>query len=191
MAAGITDVLEDIAQQAHEGRLSAGDVVNAFQHRGFGPLLLAPGLLALLPTGAVPGVPTIVGLLIVLVAGQMIIGRDEPWIPQRLRAASIEASKYQRVYQKVAPATRAIDKVLRPRLTVIVRPPAPRLIAIVCVLLALSMAPLELIPFMGAVPALVISLLGLGLTAEDGGVVALGVAILILGVVGGPTWLLL
>ncbi len=190
MAAGITDVLEDIAQQAHEDRLSAGDIVGAFEHRGFGPLLLAPGLLALLPTGAVPGVPTVVGLLIVLVAGQMILGRDAPWIPQRLRDASIQASKYQRVYQKVAPVTRAIDKVLRPRLGVLVRPPAPRLIAIVCVVLALSMAPLELIPFMGAVPALVISLLGLGLTAEDGVVVALGLAILILGVTGGPAWLL-
>ncbi|MEX1082468.1 MAG: exopolysaccharide biosynthesis protein [Halofilum sp. (in: g-proteobacteria)] len=188
MAAGITDVLEDIAQQAHEDRLSAGDIVSAFEHRGFGPLLLAPGLLALLPTGAVPGVPTVVGLLIVLVAGQMVVGRDSPWIPQRLRNASIQASTYQRIYAKVAPVTRGIDKVLRPRLRVLVRPPAPRLIAIVCVVLALSMAPLELIPFMGAVPALVISLLALGLTAEDGLVVALGLGILLLGVVGGPAW---
>lgn len=186
MPAGITDVLEDVDQQASGGRLSAGDIVSAFEHRGFGPLLLAPSLLVLLPTGAIPGVPTVVGLLIVLVAGQMVVGRSEPWLPGKVREASIDAAKYHRVYEKVAPGTRAIDRVLRSRLEILVTPPAPRLIACLCIVLALTFAPLEFVPFLGALPALVIVVLGLGLTAHDGAVVALGLIILVAGLTLGP-----
>lgn len=190
MAEGITDVLEDIDRQTGGDRLSAGDIVAAFEHRGFGPLLLAPALVVLLPTGGIPGVPTVVGLLIALVAGQMIAGRSEPWLPRRLREASIEGARYHKVYQKVLPATRVIDRVLRARLTMLVDPPAPRLIAILSVVLALTMAPLELVPFLGALPALVITLLGLGLTARDGALVAAGLGILVAGLVLGPAWML-
>ena len=80
-ALGLTDILVKLADEPDGSELSLVSVVETMQGRGFGPLLLAPTLMVLLPTGAIPGVPTLGALLIVLVAGQLVAGKRTPWVP--------------------------------------------------------------------------------------------------------------
>ncbi|QJX02492.1 hypothetical protein HML84_13100 [Alcanivorax sp. IO_7] len=56
-ALGLTDILRELAEWPDGGRISLVSVVDTMQGRGFGPLLLAPALLVVLPTGAIPGCP--------------------------------------------------------------------------------------------------------------------------------------
>ncbi|WP_339927585.1 exopolysaccharide biosynthesis protein, partial [uncultured Cobetia sp.] len=53
----LTGLLEELDREI-EGDISLGDILEHFNSRGFGPLLVLPALLVLLPTGAIPGVPT-------------------------------------------------------------------------------------------------------------------------------------
>jgi hypothetical protein len=45
--------------------------------RSFGSLLLLPGLMALSPLSGLPGMPTLFGVMVLLITGQLLIGRNE------------------------------------------------------------------------------------------------------------------
>ncbi|HEX5678125.1 MAG TPA: exopolysaccharide biosynthesis protein [Alcanivorax sp.] len=167
-ALGLTDILVKLADEPDGDELSLVSVVETMQGRGFGPLLLAPTLMVLLPTGAIPGVPTLSALLIVLVAGQLVVGKRTPWVPGRLRQASFEREKFQAAVARVRPWTERIDRLLKPRLRALTVWPFNRIGALACLLLAVAMVPLELVPFAAAVPALIIALYALALAAHDG-----------------------
>lgn len=164
------------------------DMIAAVSDRGFGPLLLVPALLVVLPTGAIPGVPTLMALVNTLIAGQLILGRRHPWIPRRLREISLDRRAYEAAYKRALPITRHIDRLLYPRLTLLVYGPGPRLIATLCLALGLIMIPLELIPFAAAVPATAIALLALGLSVRDGLLILLGLAVAVGGLTGIYLW---
>lgn len=184
----LTGLLSRLDDRVAGDRLSVGDMVATFEDRGFGPLLLAPALVALLPTGAIPGVPTVCAVLITLVAVQLIVGKRHPWIPRRLRRVSIERAKFNAAYQKVTPITRRIDRIVHPRLLMFTRAPAPRLVAALCLLLAWIMVPLELVPFAAAGPAFAISFLALGLSVRDGLMVVVGIVCATVALIGGVLW---
>ena len=79
----LTQLLEKL-DDANDGRtIHLQDVVDTFQSRGFGPLVTLPALLALLPTGGVPGVPTLCAIFIALIAVQQLFGRQSPWLPRK------------------------------------------------------------------------------------------------------------
>ena len=94
-ALGLTDILVKLADEPDGSELSLVSVVETMQGRGFGPLLLAPTLMVLLPTGAITGVPTLSALLIMLVAGQLVFGKRAPWVPGRLRQMSFERARFR------------------------------------------------------------------------------------------------
>ncbi|MFE8071421.1 exopolysaccharide biosynthesis protein [Marinobacteraceae bacterium S3BR75-40.1] len=93
-------------------------------------------------------------------------------------------SSFDRAYRRCRPVTLWIDRFLKPRLTFLLRPPLPRLMAAFCTLLALTMIPLELLPFAAALPALTIALLAMGLSGNDGLWLLLGMAVFAGGAAG-------
>ena len=90
------------------GKASVGDVVNKFESRGFGPLLLLPALIALLPTGAIPGVPSICGVTLCIICLQMAFGDEHPWLPAVLKNRSLiqKAGKCSRKVQTLRSKSR-------------------------------------------------------------------------------------
>jgi hypothetical protein len=177
----LTDFLEQLDDKTSGDTITLGEIVAAFKQRGFGPLLLAPALLVLLPFGAIPTIPTLCGLFIFLIGGQLLIGRDEPWLPERLRKVSFDRNKFKSALSKVVPFTKRIDSVIGTRLTQFITPPMSTIIGVLCILLALTMIPLELLPFAAAAPAWAIACFALGLTANDGLLVVIGLTITVAG----------
>ncbi|MES1940782.1 exopolysaccharide synthesis, exoD [Salinisphaera sp. T5B8] len=170
---GLLESLDSSAQgqadsHGSDDQLSIGEVLEVIGERGYGPLVLILALIAALPTGAVPGIPSVCGISIALVSTQLIFGKAHPWLPKRLRRLAIERHRYRQVSRRLIPWTRRIDRLVRPRLTVLVQGASTRLIGLACVALGLCMVPLEILPFAAAAPALGIALMGLGLTGRDG-----------------------
>lgn len=190
-ATTLTALFESLDAVGEGERLSIGEVLSVIGARGYGPLVLVLALIAALPTGAVPGIPTICGVCIALVSAQLVFGKAVPWLPKRLKRLSIERSRYKQVSYRIKPWTRRIDQLVRPRLTALTEGAATRLIGVAGVALGLCMIPLEVIPFAAAAPAMAIALTGLGLTGRDGvwvlaGLVPAGLAVwLIIGLLGG------
>lgn len=172
----LTGVLDQLNQAMDGERVSLGQLVAALNQRGFGPLLLAPALIAILPTGAIPGVPTLCAVTIALTAGQLAAGRRMPWLPAWLQRREIDRVRFSRAFDAARPVTYRLDRFIRPRLAIMVREPVPRLLALLCCALAVLMIPLELVPLAAAMPAAAIALMGVGLGARDGLLIVFGLA---------------
>lgn len=170
----ITGVLDHMDDKVQGDKATIGNIIDAFGGRGYGPILLALSLVELLPTGAIPGVPSMLAILVVLTAGQLVLGRRSPWIPHTLRKRGFSEKKFTQAREKVRPFASKLDKVIKPRLTFFSGAFSARLAGAVCIMLACTMPPLELIPFASSLPSLAIALFGVGLSAEDGLIMLIG-----------------
>ncbi len=164
----VVDQFEDRAE-AEDETVTVREALDAFEGRSFGPLLILPALVTLTPpVGMIPFVPTIMGTIVLLIAGQYLFGRTHPWVPDCIGERSVPQDKVLSVVEKSRPWARWVDGFLGKRLQVLVEGPMERVIACLCVVLALTMPSSELIPGLAAVPAAAILFLGLAITAHDG-----------------------
>jgi hypothetical protein len=166
--ANLTEILNDIQEDIDGDEIRLEEIVSRFEDRGFGPLLLAPALIAVLPTGAIPGVPTTCAVFILLISGQILFGKHHPWLPKRIRRFSVSKSKFKKGFQRVKPWTERFDRLLSQRFEFLTGDTGTRVVAFIAMILALLMIPLELIPLACAVPGLSIGFFAIGLSARDG-----------------------
>lgn len=175
----LTSILAELPEAAEGEELTVGEVLHRFDDRGFGPILLPPALIALMPTGAIPTVPSVCGLMIVFVAGQLLIGREKPYLPESLASMAIDRERVERAVEAARPWTKRIDDfVSESRWAFMSRQTSRRAVAGACVALGLAMVPLELVPFAAGAPAFVVALLALGLSSRDGVVTISGFVVL-------------
>jgi hypothetical protein len=172
-----SQILAALASQPGE-RLTVRDIMSVLQDRAFALLVVLLGLPNCLPMP--PPIPLVCGLLLALVAIQIVFGRPTPWLPRALLNRSIAQTDVERAVGRAMPAFRRLERVSRPRMTFLETPIAMRLMGAVILVLALGLlfAP----PFVGQIPlGLAVCLVGLGLVERDGLVVLGG---LVIGTVG-------
>lgn len=171
----ISALLDTLKKDIDGDSVSVGEVVKTFRQRGFGPLLLVPALIALFPTGAIPGVPSICGITLFLVCIQMAFGSEHPWLPEKLKHRSIAHDKLDSAIKRSRPYVEKVETLLAPRIEWLSDYPFTRIIAIYSGLFALAMIPLEAMPFAAALPAFAITLTAIGLTSRDGIFILIGI----------------
>lgn len=164
---GLIDELAAAAEEA-SGEVSVADVMDKVGQRSFGPLLLVPALVALTPLGGIPGLPTLLAAFVVIVAGQLLAGRHGFWLPQVLMRRSVKPDKLKTSVSYARPVARVVDKVLGARLAWLTRAPFIHVAAAVCILVAFTVPPMEVVPFAGTVSWVAIAAFGLALIAHDG-----------------------
>ncbi len=176
MSNSIADLLDEMYDE-NSDKTSLGKVIERFEDRGFGPLLLVPALVALLPTGAIPGVPTICGITLFFICIQVAIGQKSPWLPRTLKEKEVDSDKLESAIDKAKPYVRKTEKLLKPRLTFLSDTPAKNVVAAYCAIAALCMIPLEALPFAVALPAFALCITALGMTNRDGVFLAIGMTL--------------
>lgn len=169
----LTQTLDELSQIQGE-RVSIDEILQKFRSRGFGPFLLAPCLITILPTGAIPMVPALSGVVIAFTCVQLLLGLEHPWLPSRLREFTIPKGRLKNGIYLARPYTAKIDKILHERLTLFLHPLSKILTATVSLLLSLIMILIGFIPMLPATLALPIFFFGLGFIARDGLIIALG-----------------
>lgn len=165
-----SQVLTDIGAR-DDPKLYLGELVNAFGERGFGALMLFFGLMNI-AIGIIPGTTTILGAPLLLMGLQLIVRRDQLWLPRWALRRSIDRSAYSAGLDKVLPRLRMVERLSRPRLPVMTSEVSEVLIGIATFALAFIL----ILPIWGGnlVPALIISTFGFGLMQRDGIVVLIG-----------------
>jgi len=143
-------------------------MLQATGQRSFGALLLVPGLLVFSPLSGIPGLPSLFAVMVTLIALQLLVGRRHIWLPQWLLRRTASRSKYDRAMAFLKRPAGFIDRLLRRRLTFLTEGIAVRFNALLCLLIAATMPPLELIPFGNSTAGAALSILGLGMMARDG-----------------------
>lgn len=162
----ILDRIEGLAKNKDE--VALGDVVEALGNRGYGPFLLVPALLEMSPIGGIPGLPTVLAAIIILLAVQMLIGRKHLWLPGFLTRRSVSSSKARKATSKLRGFARFMDRWFHGRLPKLTQGAFVRVAAFLCICLALTVPPLELLPFASTAPMAAIAAFGLALLVRDG-----------------------
>lgn len=182
--------LEQMAQ-GHE-RVTLHDALHTFGRRTFGPWLLLIGLITLSPIGDIPGVPTLMAIVILLVAGQLIFQHKHFWLPRWVMCRSVSAQKFSKAMRWASKPARFIDRFLKPRLEFFTGGAGAYTIAVLCIVIALGLPPMEFVPFSASGAGIALTLFGLALVANDGLVAVLGVVfmavtygVVIKGLIGG------
>jgi hypothetical protein len=137
--------------------------------RSFGPWMLLTGLVIVAPVvGDIPGVPTTTGLVVLLVAGQLVIGRSHFWLPDWILRRSVPSRKFQKALSWLRKPARFVDRLVHPRLSQFAGPAASRVIAGACAVIALGLPLMEVVPFSANLAGVALVAFGLSLIARDG-----------------------
>jgi hypothetical protein len=175
----VSDELERWLQS--EGTKTLASLIKVFEEKSFAILFVVLlGVPALpLPTG---GATHVFEIIAVLLAAQLIAGRDTIWLPQRWRNLELAGDRQQRFIAGLMRLIRRLERISRPRLRFLFDHRLSNIVFGVLVIagsLGAFLAP----PFTGldTLPALGVVLLSLAVLLED---FALVVAALVVGFAG-------
>ena len=171
-----------------DGDKTLGSIIELFEKKSFALLfILLLGVSALpLPTGGATHVFEIVAMLLAI---QLIAGRDEIWLPERWRQLRLAGPNQQRFINRLMRTIRWLERFSRPRATYLFDHRLSNIVFGVLVLagsLAAFLAP----PFSGldTLPSLGVVLLSIGVLLEDLAIVVFAVVV---GVAGAALKLIL
>lgn len=168
----VSELLSALIRDCPGDRISLGHLLAGLGERGFGLLFLLLVLPSVVPTGAIPFVSTLFGIPLAIVAGQLALGQKRPWLPRRFLDKEFARADLERLLARTEPYMARIERLLRPRLSMLTSPIAERLVGLVCMLLAILLA-LPIL-FGNFPPGFAILLMSLGLIAQDGAFILAG-----------------
>jgi len=178
--AGLSQALERWLQGANEKTL--GSLIDLFEEKSFAILfVLLLGVPALpVPTG---GATHVFEVIAVLLALQLVVGRDEIWLPERWRKRELAGERQERFLTALMKVIRRLERISKPRLRFAFNHRASNIVFGLLVIggcVAAFLAP----PFTGldTLPALGVVLLSLGVLLEDFAIVIVGMVIGVAGV---------
>lgn len=179
------ELLGKMQPRARQDTFEFAEFWDVMEKRGFGPMLALPSFIACTPIGAIPGIPSLAGGTILLIALQILLGRRHPWLPQKVMQLNCDADQLRFIVDKVKPYAVRVDRFLVPRCFFMRQPVFRSFIALCCAGCGLVMIPLELIPFMGLIPAFAVFIMAIGMATDDGAVALFGVSLSLFGFVLG------
>lgn len=165
----LSDVIEGFGEDTRPV-LTVGQMLDRFDSRAFGAMLFVFGLLNCLPLP--PGSSTVLSLPILLLAPQMALGREIPWLPRKLVEHPLKRDDLRGLFRKLTPIVRRMELVTRPRLEILFGDAGERLVGLVCTLLAMVLV--LPIPLGNLAPGATVAVLSLALLQRDGLLALLG-----------------
>ena len=165
---GVNEILDDLCEVSHDGKVTIEEMADAFGHRGAAPFLIIPPLLEISPIGGIPGLPTFLALTVAVFAVQIVLGRDQPHVPGKLGRRGVSGDKLRAAVEKLRPIAGKVDGLFRGRLPALTTKPMRQFAALIVLGLCLIVPPLELVPFASTLPMAAILAFGLAFLFRDG-----------------------
>lgn len=159
----LSSILEELAVGAREA-ITVAQIRDAMGDRGFAALLVVFSAVNMLPLP--PGATLVLGLPLLLVALQMVLGSRTAWLPRFLLDKSIAVERFRGLSKRAVPYLRWIERLIRPRYWPFARDGADRVIGMIALVLAIAVT--LPIPFGNWFPAFSCALVGLALSERDG-----------------------
>lgn len=189
----LADVVEmiEVAEKDSAGeKVTVRELLAVFDDRSFGPLLffLGMGQVAL---GMLPFVSDGVAIVVILITGQMVVNRKQPWLPGWLLGRELSKTTVTGMVDRIRPWAERGDRIFRRRCSLFVGDVARWAASLLACMMGVLMYFLGFIPIPGlvSVPALALVAFGVGLTVRDGLVMLLGFVV-VLGSFGLGLWML-
>jgi hypothetical protein len=165
-----SEVLRDLVEGDGE-RVTFREILTELRHRALGFALLIFALPCCLPMP--PGIPTVCGIAVVIIAVNLIAARQRLWLPGAIADKSVSRADLKRVVERAVPYLERLERVCKPRLPIVTDPVGKVLIGIVIFILGFIM--ILPIPLLGNMPpGFAASIIAIGMTERDGLVVLIG-----------------
>ncbi|MEP2311759.1 exopolysaccharide biosynthesis protein, partial [Rhodopirellula bahusiensis] len=177
--------IDEVAENNEQVKF--GQVMDAVGRKSFASLLLIVGAIMVLPGPAdIPGVPVLLGTLVVILCGQMLADADHVWIPGWMERWEIGQSKVQKMLDWLRKPASWIDSMTAQRWTWMMNHATISTLAVAAILVAMSTPVLEFIPFSANLAGGAIFAFALSILARDGLLagVAVCIALATFGLVG-------
>jgi hypothetical protein len=162
------------AVRGESERVTVAEILDALDNRAFGLATLLFAIPSVIPMP--PGVPTVVGIALLIVSLQMVMGRQELWLPKFLSKQGFSRKSLVSGFEKIKPQLEFIEKFAKPRLLILTGKIATVLIGVVILVMAVILI-LPLPPGGNFPPALACAVLGMALVERDGIIVLIGLAV--------------
>lgn len=160
-------------------KVTLTEVLQLAGERIFGFLFVILSLPSALPVPA-PGYSTPFGLVLLLLALQLIVGAKFPWLPKKISQYPLEIKQVQGVVKTGLPWLKRIEMLSRPRLSYICTSlPGRVTIGMMIALMGISM--MIPIPGTNTLPAMGIFVTGFGLMEDDGAISLAGLVLCLMG----------
>ena len=166
----ISDRLDQLAKDAAGDAVSLDWILGQLHERAFGLFLLVLALPCCIPF--LYGIPQIVSLPLMFVSVQILMGRQTPWLPEKMAARTVSVEGLHSLARRAGPWLRRIEAVSRPRQTQLTRAPLDRIVGLALVLFSASI--LVPLPGTNTVPGFAVVIVSMGLLQRDGLLVILG-----------------
>ena len=109
---GTHALLDTLSQGDPDELVTFDHLMDDFGERGFGLLLLIATLPAFVP---IPVGGLLSGPLVALLGAQMLIGRDEPWLPRWIARRGTRRSAFAGFERRLGPWLERLERLVKPR----------------------------------------------------------------------------
>ena len=185
MAKLSTELQRYFFEEKQPEQIKLSDILSLAGERIFGFLFIILALPSALPIPA-PGYSIPFGIVMFFLAVQLIIGRQRPWLPDKIINKSIKLSQAQGFVKAGMPWLKRIEALTHPRIAYVCTS-VPGKIIIGTAIALMSICMMIPIPGTNTVPAMGIFIVGFGLQEDDGfiSLAGLGVCLVALAAVVG------
>lgn len=179
MARLSTELNRYFFEEVSTPQVSLKEILTLAGERTFGFLFVVLALPSALPLPA-PGYSTPFGVVMFLLAVQLIAGRTRPWMPESWNHKQFDLGSVQKIVKAGIPWLRRLEAVSRPRLMpVCTSLPGRTVLGIAIALMSISM--MIPIPGTNTLPAIGIFVTGFGLLDDDGVISLSGLVLCLMG----------
>ena len=158
----VSRLLRRLADDGAETGLTLRQIRDRLDERAYGLLILLLAIPCLVP--GLYGVPQAAGVIVILLAGQMLVGREEPWLPRGVLNLRCKGGWLTAMADFAEKRLGWIDRLSRPRLTRFADGPGEKLAAGFMILATLTIV----LPMTNTIPSIALALLSVGLIQRDG-----------------------
>ncbi|MEM6521205.1 MAG: exopolysaccharide biosynthesis protein [Cyanobacteria bacterium P01_C01_bin.70] len=155
------------------------DILNLAEERTFGFLFVLLALPSALPIPA-PGYSTPFGIVMFVLAVQLVAGRQRPWLPKSWKTKGFALGQTQKVVKAGLPWLQRIEVLSRPRLTPVCTNRGGKAVLGLAIAL-MSVCMMIPIPGTNTLPAIGVFITGFGLLDDDGFISLMGLVVCLLG----------
>jgi hypothetical protein len=175
-------VLQEVIRQATAEYVTVGWLTSTLHRNSFGIIMLCLGLLATIPVGS-----SVPGLILAVMAVQLISGHSEPVFPDFILMRRLP-TKLLWLGNRAIHVLKYLEKVVHPRWLVMFEV-AKRAVGVVILLLAVVLL-LTPVPLSNVAFAMVISLISVAYVEEDGLLLSTAflAAIILIGIGSAAVW---
>lgn len=161
----LSHCLGELRRLQDEGPLTLGKLADMLGDKGFGLLLVFLSLPSALPLPAA-GYSVPFGIVLIILGTQMLVGRTQPWLPTKMRDREFGGTIAEKIFAGAEKIFGWLEHIVQPRLKWLNNPASIKLMGLLTIVMGMLMC--VPIPLTNTAPAIVVFLIGVGLSEEDG-----------------------